>query len=114
MYLLPQTTLKSADFTKASTTEPAEGTPCIAVKLNIWNRCGSTLNKDTDVLLFGEENVGTWVYIPLPNDVWAMGKRYHYTLVVKGYTGGLEQISLSCMVDDFADADYQYEISTSW
>ena len=114
MYLLPQTTLKSADFTAPSTTAPAEDIPCIAVKLNIWNRCGSTLNKDTDVLLFGEENVGTWVYIPLPNDVWAMGKRYHYTLVVKGYTGGLEQISLSCMVDDFADADYQYEISTSW
>ena len=101
MYLLPQTTLQSTDFTKVSTTAPAEGTPCIAVKLNIWNRCGSTLNKDTDVLLFGEENVGTWVYIPFPNSTWAMGKRYHYTLVVTGETGNLNDIKLDCQVDDF-------------
>lgn len=101
MYLLPQTTLQSTDFTAVSTTAPAEGTPCIAVKLNIWNVCGSTLNKDTDVLLFGEKNVGTWVYIPFPNSTWAMGKRYHYTLVVTGATGGLNEIKLDCMVDDF-------------
>lgn len=101
MYLLPQTTLQSTDFTKSSTTAPAEGTPCIAVKLNIWNVCGSTLNKDTDVLLFGEKNVGKWVYIPFPNTQWTRGKRYLYTLVVTGATGGLNEIKLDCMVDDF-------------
>lgn len=101
MYLLPQTTLKSADFTAPSTTAPAEDIPCIAVKLNIWNVCGSTLNKDTDVLLFGEKNVGTWVYIPFPNDAWVMGKRYHYTLVITGATGGLNEINLECKIDDF-------------
>ncbi|MGN0236562.1 MAG: fimbrillin family protein [Lepagella sp.] len=101
MYLLPQTSLKSSTFTVSSTTAPASDIPCIAVNLNIWNVSGTSVNKDTDVLLFGEKNVGTWIYIPFPNAEWLMGKRYHYTLVVTGATGSLDEIKLDCFVDDF-------------
>ena len=106
MYLVPQSNLNTWD--KTTDVTAVGGKPCIAVKLNIWNiSSGSTVDKSKDVLLYGDAAEGKWVYAPIPNAQWEMGKRYKYTITLDGSPIGntgdevLNLIHLDVAVDDY-------------
>lgn len=92
----------------------------ILVKCKIWNVAGEGVDKDNDVLLYGNEDGTTrWAAIPAKFN-WEQGKKYIYTLVFDNGNGGLDpdpenpdpdpvlvKIEYTVTVDDFVQGTNQ-------
>ena len=115
MYLLPQTLTAWNKSAAASTQTDSY----FIVNALIYNVAGASVDKDKDVVVWGDNTSGTWktkpIAIPVPASTkWEDGKRYVYTFVFTtdgngGYDPGtnepvLTPIKLSVTVDDFVDA----------
>lgn len=115
MYLLPQN-LTAWDKTAAASTQTDS---YFIVNALIYNVAGASVEKDKDVVVWGDNTSGTWkskpIAIPVPASTkWEDGKRYVYTFVFTTDGNGgydpttndpvLTPIKLSVTVDDFVDA----------
>ncbi|MDD6131442.1 MAG: fimbrillin family protein [Bacteroidales bacterium] len=115
MYLLPQTLTAWNKSAAASTQTDSY----FIVNALIYNVAGASVDKDKDVVVWGDNTSGTWkskpIAIPVPTSTtWEDGKRYVYTFVFTtdgngGYdpdhnTPVLTPITLQVTVDDFVDA----------
>lgn len=117
MLLLPQPTEKY-DVSTASTVQDENGDfiregSYFLVDCKIWNVAGSSVNKDTDVVLWDKGNV----MIPVGFD-WEEGKKYLYTFVFGNGNGGydpdpedptpdpvLVPITFDVTIDEFYEVD---------
>lgn len=112
-----QLTINAGTYTPAV----ANGT-LILVKCKIWNVAGETVNKETDVVLYSnddETKSARWAAIPASFD-WKQGKKYIYTLVFDKGNGGIDpdpddpkpvlvKIDYTVTVDDFVKGE-NYDI----
>lgn len=97
----------------------ADGT-LILVKCKIWNVAGTAVDKDNDVVLYGnEDGTARWAAIPA-SFAWSQGKKYIYTLVFDKGNGGIDpdpddpkpvlvKIDYTVTVDDFVKGE-NYDI----
>lgn len=107
----------------AGTYTPAVGDgTLILVKCKIWNVAGETVNKETDVVLYSnddETKSARWAAIPA-SFAWEQGKKYIYTLVFDKGNGGIDpdpddpkpvlvKIDYTVTVDDFVKGE-NYDI----
>lgn len=89
MLLLPQTSTKWDVGTNATTGKPENQTGTyFLVKCRIYNVAGTTVNKNTDVCLWGN-GVAEDVAIPVALN-WEQGKKYIYTFVFGDGNGGYD------------------------
>lgn len=91
LLLLPQTTTAWAPETVPypGTVGKAENGSYFLVNCAIWNVAGDSINKDTDVLLWGGEN-GAHKQAAIPAAfTWEQGKKYIYTFIF-GEGGGYD------------------------
>ena len=117
MYLIPQA-LTAWNTTSGPATATGQTGSYFLVKALIYNMAGSTVNKTTDVVLWGDKTSSSWeskyIAIPVPaSTTWEDGKRYVYTFIFStGGNGGfdpgdndpvLTPITLDVKVDDFED-----------
>ena len=118
MLLLPQSSTKWDVGTNATTGKPEDQTGTyFLVKCQIYNVAGTTVNKNTDVCLWGNGGAED-VAIPVALN-WEQGKKYIYTFVFGDGNGGydpdpddpdpdptpvLVPITFEVTVDDFEPA----------
>lgn len=89
MLLLPQTSTKWDVGTNATTGKPENQTGTyFLVKCRIYNVAGTTVNKNTDVCLWGNGGAED-VAIPVALN-WEQGKKYIYTFVFGDGNGGYD------------------------
>lgn len=120
MLLLPQTSKKWDVGTNATTGKPETQTGTyFLVKCQIYNVAGTTVNKNTDVCLWGKGSAED-VAIPVALN-WEQGKKYIYTFVFSDGNGGydpdpenpdkptpvLVPITFDVTVDDFVPVENQ-------
>ncbi|MGN1226448.1 MAG: fimbrillin family protein, partial [Candidatus Cryptobacteroides sp.] len=115
LYLLPQ----DVSAWDGTSTAQASGKAYFIIKALIYNVSGSEVDKNNDVVLWGDNSSGSWktkeIAVQIPaSTTWADGLRYVYTFNFTSYgTGGtdpgtgdpvLAPITLTVAVDDFVDA----------
>lgn len=89
MLLLPQSSTKWDVGTNATTGKPEDQTGTyFLVKCQIYNVAGTTVNKNTDVCLWGNGGAED-VAIPVALN-WEQGKKYIYTFVFGDGNGGYD------------------------
>lgn len=93
MLLLPQT---NAAWDINAAPAPADATGSyFLVNCLIYNVAGTTVDKTTDVCLWGTENAGTYEAkeLAIPVDIaWEQGKKYIYTFVFGNGNGGYDPV----------------------
>lgn len=115
LYLLPQTVSAWNGTGKASESPDAY----FLINAIIYNVSGVSVDKNNDVVLWGDNTSGTWqskpIAVPFPaSTTWEGGLRYVYTFNFTSYGMGgsdpstgadvLTPITLTVTVDDFVDA----------
>ena len=115
LYLLPQTVSAWDGTGKAN----ESGKAFFIIKALIYNVSGTEVDKNNDVVLWGDHTSGSWktkeIAVPFPASTeWEDGLRYVYTFNFTSYGMGgsdpgtgdpvLTPITLTVTVDDFVDA----------
>lgn len=89
MLLLPQATTAWEPSADSNTPEEENTGSYFLVNCAIWNVAGDSIDKDTDVQLWGENGTTKELAIPVSFS-WEQGKKYIYTFVFGQGNGGYD------------------------